>query len=530
MAEVLSEMKIGADEQFHAAGKLLGYADNFLELLDRERRYTARKVEWQQFQEWKKSRNPARAALEEQWGYDCYAADTEFLTDSGWKKFDAVKATDALATVFIRRGLHKNETMGHRPSVFGVEYQRATDRFDAVYNGTMYHITGQHTDVLVTANHRMLIREVERRSKKSFDWELEEASFLPDSFDVVITPTPKTTTYSNKQVFANLPIPDHAYLSLMGWYLSDGCAAFQAKKINRPKSIRIGQKPGGKLSWFMARWHSKYKKVATSSLYEYARKPNSYNPRPHKERVLDVRNPIIVTRVISECGYKEEKRIPRWVFGLSRRLIGFLLRGLVRGDGTLLEHKTKSDSFVYYSKSKKLADDVQELALFGGWESALWGPYASKDCEGRVCSMYQVHLRADAPQFRRFLHSHNVKRVQVEGQRVVCFTVPNGTLITRRNGRIGIHGNCKNAYHLVRLLRMCREILTLGKVIVKRPDRDELLAIRNGAWKYEELVDWAAKQDAELTVLAKTSALPNDSNRKALDKLCQSLVEASLAV
>jgi len=86
----------------------------------------------------------------------------------------------------------------------------------------------------------------------------------------------------------------------------------------------------------------------------------------------------------------------------------------------------------------------------------------------------------------------------------------------------------KHAGHLVRLLRMCREILTLGKVIVKRPDRDELLAIRNGAWKYEDLVDWAAKQDAELTELAKTSTLPNDSDRKSLDKLCQSLVEASL--
>jgi hypothetical protein len=86
----------------------------------------------------------------------------------------------------------------------------------------------------------------------------------------------------------------------------------------------------------------------------------------------------------------------------------------------------------------------------------------------------------------------------------------------------------KNAMHLVRLLRMCREILTLGKVIVRRPDRDELLAIRSGAWKYEDLITWAAQQDEELTLLMQTSALPRAPDRNALDVLCQQLVEESL--
>lgn len=88
--------------------------------------------------------------------------------------------------------------------------------------------------------------------------------------------------------------------------------------------------------------------------------------------------------------------------------------------------------------------------------------------------------------------------------------------------------DCKHAYHLIRLLRMCREILTEGKVVVKRPDREELLAIRNGAWKYEELVEWAQKQDTELVEVMKTSKLPHAPDREALDKLCIELVELSL--
>lgn len=46
----------------------------------------------------------------------------------------------------------------------------------------------------------------------------------------------------------------------------------------------------------------------------------------------------------------------------------------------------------------------------------------------------------------------------------------------------------KHASHSVRLLRMGKEILTIGELIVKRPDADELLNIRNGAWSYEYLM------------------------------------------
>jgi len=52
------------------------------------------------------------------------------------------------------------------------------------------------------------------------------------------------------------------------------------------------------------------------------------------------------------------------------------------------------------------------------------------------------------------------------------------------------HGfDTKHALHLVRLLRMGYEILTTGKVIVRRPDAEELLAIRNGLYSLDELLE-----------------------------------------
>jgi predicted nucleotidyltransferase len=53
----------------------------------------------------------------------------------------------------------------------------------------------------------------------------------------------------------------------------------------------------------------------------------------------------------------------------------------------------------------------------------------------------------------------------------------------------------KHAMHLVRLLRMGEEILTGAGVIVKRPDAAELLEIRNGAWDYDDLVEYAESKD-----------------------------------
>ena len=86
----------------------------------------------------------------------------------------------------------------------------------------------------------------------------------------------------------------------------------------------------------------------------------------------------------------------------------------------------------------------------------------------------------------------------------------------------------KHAMHLVRLMRMCREILGEGKVYVRRPDADELLAIRKGAWTYDELIEWADKQDAEMAALYEASELPHKPRVNEIDTLCQELVEEAL--
>jgi len=78
------------------------------------------------------------------------------------------------------------------------------------------------------------------------------------------------------------------------------------------------------------------------------------------------------------------------------------------------------------------------------------------------------------------------------------------------------HGyDTKHAMHLVRLLRMGVEVLRDEEIVVKRPDAQELLGIRNGDWTYEEIVAYAEKMDQEVReVWYKKTNLPKHPDLK----------------
>lgn len=105
-------------------------------------------------------------------------------------------------------------------------------------------------------------------------------------------------------------------------------------------------------------------------------------------------------------------------------------------------------------------------------------------------------------------------------------------LKTRNPSRAALeakHGlDTKHAAHLIRLMRMCKEILEGKGVFVKREDREELLSIRNGAWSYEKIVQTAEALDLECESLYKTSSLQHKPNLNFLHNECVKLTEKFL--
>lgn len=83
----------------------------------------------------------------------------------------------------------------------------------------------------------------------------------------------------------------------------------------------------------------------------------------------------------------------------------------------------------------------------------------------------------------------------------------------------------KHASHLVRLMRMGYEILTEKKVIVKRPDRDEILSIKKGGWSYEKVMSYAEEMQKKLDEAYKTTTLPKSIDQDKVNKLYYNLYE-----
>jgi predicted nucleotidyltransferase len=88
------------------------------------------------------------------------------------------------------------------------------------------------------------------------------------------------------------------------------------------------------------------------------------------------------------------------------------------------------------------------------------------------------------------------------------------------------HGyDTKHATHLVRLMRTCRDLVVDGVMRVYRPDRDELVAIKHGAWRYEQLVEDVARHGAEADAAIREgrSPLPDAPDEAAINELCVQL-------
>lgn len=93
------------------------------------------------------------------------------------------------------------------------------------------------------------------------------------------------------------------------------------------------------------------------------------------------------------------------------------------------------------------------------------------------------------------------------------------------------HGyDSKNAAHLIRLLRMCKEFMQTGEMVVERPDAAELLGIERGEWPLSEVKRLAESLWEETRVAKEASKLPSLPNWAKVEELLVKLVEEHLWV
>jgi hypothetical protein len=111
-----------------------------------------------------------------------------------------------------------------------------------------------------------------------------------------------------------------------------------------------------------------------------------------------------------------------------------------------------------------------------------------------------------------------LRRYQRKGENI-------GYMGDKRKQLVLEHGyDSKNAAHLIRLLRMCIEVLTTGEMHVKRPDAAELIDIKRGKWPLESVKSLSTSLFLEAKAAWEKSELPAAPDRKGAEALLVELV------
>ncbi|MFW6130754.1 MAG: hypothetical protein ACOC56_06160 [Atribacterota bacterium] len=341
----------------------------------------------------------------------CFTENAEVLTETGWKKIKKTNLNEKIMTFNIE----KEE----------LEYNKINAKIEQDYSGEMINIDHQQLNTTVTPNHEFVIRDgnnlkkIKKKQAKKLtigNRIVRTGEFNPNTrYDNIIL---REYRYGNKKnnkvIQKEQKIDLNDFLSLMGWYLSEG--SIRNTKYHRGINICQTKKEGVK---------------NIRDLLERMKLRYSYG----KDGNFSIYNRDLVKKFL-ECGKGFlNKEIPLEIKMLPKENLEYLLETLIKGDGTKKD-KAK-DSFTFYSCSEKLADDFQEIAVKCGRPTRKWIKVPNPNLSKNKC--YCVNIYGEKSKNAR-LFKKNMKKIDYSGK-VYCLSTKNKTLLIRENGSTFISGN-----------------------------------------------------------------------------------------
>ena len=384
---------------------------------------------------------------ENSWG--CYDAQTEVLTREGWVLFSALQGDEHFATL--------------NPSTHGLEYQQTSKVHEYEYDGDLLHFQKQGVDLLVTPNHRMYVTNHHKRHLPG--WPIVRADSIDGSRTVCFK---KDAANNSPDVdffeIAGVSVEADRWLEFLGYFISEGSTAkhsfIRTRTRTRPYALKGGVLRDGTTGQFFSDPEGVPGEASCTYTTTYGQTNRtvqlSQTVGPNGERIAQCLKSLpfhfredhksaqgrrkaqrVWTHTtkglfqhLAKQGKAPDKHIPREYQRLSSRQSRILFDALMLGDGT------KSGSWTYYTSSKQLADDVQELSLRCGYAADI-GVTDRTDQDGYTHLEYRVGIKRTRvrPQAR-----HVPAKVPYKGK-VYCVTVPNGLVYVRRAGQAVWCGN-----------------------------------------------------------------------------------------
>ena len=340
----------------------------------------------------------------------CYSEDTQTLTENGWKYHWEVQEKERIAT--------------YNPAKDTLEYHTPIKKYVYDYEGEMYHFKNLRTDILVSPEHKMFLREAHKKDswKKVMAKDITYHSFYfkeaplyfsgvdKEYFELPYLPYEKQ---SRKKDFKRL-IPMCDWMAFLGIYISEG---YLNKTKQKHFSVRITQKKNVDV----------FRNIIARTGFSFKENDNGQGVT-----VFNICNKSLYYYLLDKVGKKShEKRIPREFLNLNQGYLKILFDYLIMGDGSVRKENGRNYS-MYYTNSKILSGQMQELCLKLG--------YSSRSHELRKGKFSWEAISITPIRERNLRLNKDVFKEKYNGK-IYCFDVPNHLFITRRNGKIAIHSN-----------------------------------------------------------------------------------------
>jgi len=347
----------------------------------------------------------------------CYDNKTEVLAKNGWKLFKDVNYSDSLCTL--------------NPQTHQIEYQRPIRLVKYDNHKKLVEIKNNTLDIKVTLDHNMYVCSQQNARQKNFNFKFVKAKnlehqclikrtgiWLGRDFKSFILPSVGLSHYEGRQIVTRkiqkVQIPMKDWVAFLGIWLADGWV------VTNRYEVGIAQKKPqrNEIRQLLKRLPFKFK--------ESTQKFSCYNKQLHS--------------FLSQFGDASKKHVPMFVKQLSPRLISIFLHWFALGDATLMRGGWR----IFYTGSKRLADDIQELLLKVGRVGTVkvrrrFGKRFIVDHMANInLPCYEILERVK--KLDSWLDKRDTKIVNYSGK-VYCATVPNHILYVRRNGKPYFCGN-----------------------------------------------------------------------------------------
>lgn len=336
----------------------------------------------------------------------CYDAETEILTNTGWKLFSLLTPGDKVYAV---------DPVTLEGSF---EVPAAIHNYD--YKGELYNVSGQQLDMTVTPNHRMFVASRLAGGRIS-PWRIMTAADI-DTKPVYYLKSTEKYHSSNVEVdlythaFWKKDISVETFFKIIGFFLGDGYL-----RSKNTVGIRV-KKP---------------KKI------EYLRKLLSTTPIM-EEKVTDdgmcefvLTYPNIEDWFRNYCYHESSKYLNTDLSTWNKHSWLCLKDGLVNSDGSV-RRKTHR----YSTTSKILADVIQSLGHMFGEVINLTSCNYSNNRPGIFFTLnFSNRVRVEvSPRQRGRSSTYAVSNVPYTGS-VWCVTTSTGLVMVRKNNKVVISGN-----------------------------------------------------------------------------------------